>query len=137
MYTDVSEVKKVMRSLPQSSKLSDTDIQFFIEQAESQVDAFLREIYHTPFIVVPSAIKKVSLDLAVYYLTESLYTSFQPNQMDGNQVRYDRSMEILKMIRNGDILLEGAEPLRPFTDIGYDSTFDGELFFKIDSKEGW
>lgn len=137
MYIQVADVKQVMRSLPSALKLPDTDIEFFIEQAQNHVDSYLSEIYNTPFIVIPNTIKKVTLDLAVYFLTESLYTSFQPNQMDGNQARYDRSMEILRGIRNGDIKLIGVEPAKSFDSIGYASTFEGGLFFSIDPDKEW
>lgn len=137
MYIAVADVKQVMRNLPSASKLADTDIEFFIESAQSQVDSFLAEVYSVPFLVVPPIIKKVTLDLAVYHLTESLYTSYQPNQQDGNQVRYDRSMEVLKQVRNGDIKFIGVEPIKPFDSIGFASTFEGELFFTIDTDKEW
>ena len=137
MYIDVADVKTVMRSLPTTTKLPDEDIQQFIETAESHIDSYLSEVYDVPFVNPPRIIKKVALDLTVYFLTEALYTSFQPNSQEGNQTRYDRSMEVLKSIRNGDVVLAGAYPKVPFDQIGFASTFDGEIFFTIDPDKEW
>lgn len=137
MYIEVADIKQVMRTLPSSDKLSDQDIAFFIETAQAHVDSFLSEVYTTPFLVPPPIIKKITLDLAVYYLTDSLYTSFQPNAQEGNQVRLQRSTELLRDIRNGDIKLVGVEPIKPFDAIGYGSTFEGDLFFTIDTDKEW
>lgn len=137
MYIEVADVKTVMRSLPTTTKLPDEDIQQFIETAESHIDSYLSEVYDVPFINPPRIIKKVALDLTVYFLTEALYTSFQPNSQEGNQTRYDRSMEVLKSIRNGDVVLAGISPKVPFNQIGFASTFDGEIFFTIDPDKEW
>lgn len=137
MYIEVADVKTVMRSLPTTTKLPDEDIQQFIETAESHIDSYLSEVYDVPFINPPRIIKKVALDLTVYFLTEALYTSFQPNSLEGNQTRYDRSMEVLKSIRNGDVVLAGIPPKVPFDQIGFASTFDGEIFFTIDPDKEW
>lgn len=137
MYIEVADVKTVMRSLPTTTKLPDEDIQQFIETAESHIDSYLSEVYDVPFINPPRIIKKIALDLTVYFLTEALYTSFQPNSQEGNQTRYDRSMEVLKSIRNGDVVLAGIQPKVPFNQIGFASTFDGEIFFTIDPDKEW
>lgn len=137
MYIEVADIKAIMRTLPSSSKLSDEDIQQFIETAEAHVDSFLSDTYEVPFLNPPRIIKKITADLTVYFLTEALYTSFQPNSQEGNQTRYDRSMETLKSIRNGDIVLAGITPKLPFDQIGFASTFDGEIFFTIDPDKEW
>lgn len=137
MYIDVADVKQVMRSLPSTSKISDADIEYYIDMAQAHIDSYLSDIYEVPFLVPPKIIKKITLDLTVYFLTEAVYTSFQPNTQEGNQIRYDRTMEVLSRIRNGDILLVGIEPKVSFDSIGFDSTFDGEVFFSIDPDKEW
>ena len=69
----------------------------FVSDAESFVDAHLSRRYVVPLNPVPSMVTQIASDLAIFnMLVEKL-----PEVPDFFQPRYDRSMETLRMLRDG------------------------------------
>ncbi len=130
-YVTASEVRSQMRSLP--TTYSNTDIELNIEQAETIINGYLNDSYDVPFTpVVPEVIKTIALNLTIYLITESLYSSYQPNQDQYNAKRYERVMDMLKMISEGSIVLEGYPITEKKSGTGFDTTQEGEIYFTID-----
>lgn len=123
MYCTATDLRKVMRKLPTS--ITDLDINFHIEKADSLIDAMLGEVYNVPLLPIPSLIKNISIDLAVFFLAEDLYSSQQPNMDAYHEKRYDRAMEMLNKIVLGDLVIVGNTPKG---DTGYASTNTQQIF---------
>lgn len=128
-YTSPADVRQIMRKLP--SSITDTDIEFHINKAEAYLNGLIGGVYATPFAdPVPPLIKHVTLDLAVYFLAEDLYSSNQPNMDEYQEKRFKR---VLKMI--DDILLGTLEIGVPRTDkrvTSFETTNEGEPIFTLD-----
>ncbi len=134
-YVTASQVRSQMRSLP--TTYSNTDIELNIEQAETIINGYLNDSYDVPFNPVPQVIETIALNLTIYLITEALYTSYQPNQDQYNVKRYERVMEMLKLISEGSIVLEGYPITEKKSGTGFDTTFEGEIFFTIDPDKEW
>ncbi len=134
-YVTATQVRSQMKALPQS--FSNAEIDTYIEQADTIINGYLYDSYDVPFNPVPSVIETISLNLTIYLITEALYTSYQPNQDQYNAKRYERVMEMLKMISEGSIVLEGYPITEKKSGTGFDSTFEGEIFFTIDPEKEW
>jgi phage gp36-like protein len=76
----------------------------FINDAESFVDAFLGVRYTTPITPVPALVTQITSDLAIF----NMLTEKQVQIPDAMQARYDRSMDMLKMLRDGDMVLPSS-----------------------------
>jgi len=76
----------------------------FLADAESLVDAFLARKYQVPLSPVPSFIKQVTADLAIF----NILTDHLPRKPDFFQPRYDRAMDMLLMIASGTIVVASA-----------------------------
>lgn len=124
-YTSPDEVRKVMRNLPKG--ITDEDILFHIEKADACIDSVLGEVFKTPFNPAPTLIRHISVDLTVFFLAESLYTSQKPNLDEYFTERYKRVMELLEGIGKGDIDI--GVPIKIET--GYATTNKGDPIFTL------
>lgn len=126
MYSSPERVKMIMRNLP-AEKVTDEDIEFFIARATTIIDSYLKEVYPVPFDPIPPIIMVISTDLAVFFLAESLYSSQRPNLDEYYLNRYQRAMELLQKIVNGDMAIIGVDPL-PGVSVGYATTNTQQVF---------
>jgi phage gp36-like protein len=104
-YATINNVFKQYRPINtligfDDNQITSVDISsIFIAQAESFADAFLSRRYAVPLNPVPYFITQLVTDLSIFnMLVEKL-----PETPDFFQSRYDRSMEILKMLRDGEM----------------------------------
>jgi phage gp36-like protein len=123
-YTSPSNIREIMRKLP--SSIIDDDLNYHIEKADALIDGKLGGVYSTPFEPVPRLIQDISTDLAIFFMAESLYSSNMPNMDEYQQTRYDRAMELLNGILEGDISL-GRDHKRN-SDAGFATTNDQQIF---------
>jgi phage gp36-like protein len=123
LYSTVEDIKRAMKKL--SVRVTDEEIQSYIEKADSLIDAMLGEVYNVPLFPVPVLIKYISVDLAVFFLSEDLYTSQQPNMDAYQEKRYTRAMEMLNQIVLGDLIVVGNTPKN---ETGYATTNDEQIF---------
>lgn len=123
-YTSPSNIREIMRKLP--SSIVDKDLEYHIEKADALIDGKLGGVYNTPFVPVPRLIQDISTDLAIFFMTESLYSSNMPNLDEYQNTRYERAMELLNDILEGDITL-GREHRR-ISDAGFATTNDQQVF---------
>lgn len=123
-YTSPSEIKKIMRKLPTS--VTDEDLFYHIEKADALIDGKLGGVYVTPFNPVPKLIENISTDLAIFFMAESLFSSNQPNLDEYQKTRYDRAIELLNQILEGDISLGVGYPRK--AEAGFATTNDQQIF---------
>jgi phage gp36-like protein len=128
-YTTPKLIKDIMRKLP--SSITDEDIQLAINKAEAYVNGSLGGVFRVPFNPVPQLIEDVTTDLSIFFLSESLYSSSQPN-LDEYQVnRLKRAKEMLEEIAKGDlVLIVNGQIVKPKDSgaSGYATTNDQQIF---------
>lgn len=76
----------------------------FVADAESFVDAYLGSRYVTPIAPVPSLITQITSDLAIF----NMLTEKQVQVPDFMQARYDRQINLLEMLRDGQMVLPSS-----------------------------
>lgn len=131
VYTTVQDVRNVMTKLP--SSVTDPMIELHIEKAEGLIDGLLGSVFVVPFENTPKLIKLIATDLAVFFLSETLYTSNSPNMDEYQQKRYARSLELLDRIATGEIIIE--IPIPATQESGFASTNDRDSIFDLDKPE--
>lgn len=79
----------------------------FVNDAESFVDAFLGVRWVTPIVPVSGLITQITSDLAIFNMLAEKHIAV-PDVM---QARYDRALELLKMLRDGQMTLGSSVSL--------------------------
>lgn len=133
-YVVPSDIRLAMRKLP--SSISDSEIETYIAKAEAYLNGILGAYFVVPFEVqplTPPLIKALTGDLTVFFLSEDLYTSQQPNMDEYQEKRWDRIMNMIEAIKTGE--LDIGVPQKPSTDTtsaGFASTNDSIPTFSLD-----
>jgi phage gp36-like protein len=130
-YASPTQIRQIMRKLP--SSVSDEEITSHIEKASALIDGLLGEAYVTPFNPVPKLIESLAIDLTIYFLAETLYSSNMPNLDEYQEKRYKRAMEMLNMIAKGDLYI--GVPMKSTHKSGFASTNDADPIFTLDEPE--
>ena len=123
-YTSAGNVRKVMRKLPTS--ITDADITYCIQQADALIDSKLKAVFTVPLSFVPPLVEKISTDLSVFFLAESLYSSNAPNLDEYQVKRYERAMEWLDNMVADETGSTGSD---------FGSTTDSEPYFTFEDPE--
>lgn len=76
-----------------------------IADADALIDGYLGSRYAVPFTTVPPLIKKLSVDIAIYYLHQGYQELKMP---EGVKERYDDAIRSLEELKSGEILLAGS-----------------------------
>lgn len=138
MYTTPALVREEMAQLP--DRVTDAFINSAINKAQTYIDSALAVRYTMPILIeenVPQMLKMMTLDLAVFFLYERLYSANAPNLDEYQKVRYDRVMELIGKIVGGEINFPGV-PVIPVDESGggFGSTTDGtENIFSYEDPE--
>ncbi len=74
-----------------------------IADADSLINAHVRSRYEVPFDPAPELIKRISVDLSVYYLYQRKYDSEMPEPV---RFRYTDAMRLLASISTGTVHIE-------------------------------
>jgi phage gp36-like protein len=120
LYCTVADVKNVLKGTDDTTDiaampgtpadLSEAQIRAEIENAQTQVDDALREVYEVPFNPVPAAIKYLVRDIAVY-LCDLTYRRSRSYELDANphRLRYRRAEQLLQTYRTELIDLDAPK----------------------------
>lgn len=74
-----------------------------IANADAIIDDYCRNKYDIPFATVPTTIKKLSVDISIYFL----YSRIKPLSPDDMQrIVYEDSLTYLRRISSGDVVLD-------------------------------
>ena len=139
-YSTITDIKKL---LPEEALIELTDdentgavndarVTEAIAAADAEIDGYVGGRYGVPLSPVPTAIKRLSVDMAVYHL----YSRRQEIMPETRQVRYDNCVRFLRDVAAGRVSL-GIEP-EP--DSATDSTIKvsaPDRDFGDDFKEQW
>jgi len=109
-YATIADVFARYRPIKTVVGSSDTNItsvdvsSIYIRDQESIVDAYLSRRYTTPLDPIPPVITHIASDLTIFHmLVEKL-----PEVPDFMQSRYDRSIKLLEMFRDGEMDVQSA-----------------------------
>lgn len=91
-------VENIIGNLPQQISSSEVCSLFILRQ-ESIIDAYLARRYAVPLNPVPALINQVASDLSLF----AMLAEKNPEVPDFLQPRYDRSIKILEMLRDGEM----------------------------------
>ncbi|QFR56486.1 head-to-tail adaptor [Bacillus phage 056SW001B] len=130
-YITPSDVKKSMRNLPPT--VTDEDINFHIDKAIAFLEGLLGGVFVMPLPEnPPSIIKFVTIDLAVFFLAEDLYTSQMPNMDEYAQKRYDRALSVINQILDGTLSVSLPRLPDEQNASGFASTNEDEPVFTLE-----
>lgn len=88
-----------------SFAVSSVDVSsMFIADAESFADAYLGIRYDIPISPVPSLVTQITADLAIF----NMLAEKHPTVPDHMQARYDRTIKLLEMLRDGEMTLPSS-----------------------------
>lgn len=134
-YATPADIRDYMKQLPQ--RVTDADLQVFVDQAEAYIDGALGSVYVVPFVdPAPKMIKAIAKDLAIFFTYEALYSSNAPNLDEYQKMRYERAMSLLGKLTDGKISLPGIPPIDAGTSSGLASTTDDmENIFSYEDPE--
>lgn len=91
-----------------TTDVATTEVQsVYVYDSEGIVDSFLQARYTTPVTPVPPLITAITSDLTIH----KLFAEKSGNVPEWMDKRYDRAMELLKMLRDGEILLPSSASL--------------------------
>jgi len=76
-----------------------------IEDADSEIDSYCGERYSLPFSPVPTLIRKLSVDIAIY----GLFARRQGAPED-RKIRYDNAVKLLLKLAEGTLTLGASAP---------------------------
>ena len=143
-YCEVEEVRAILigeRGQQQNvnaNSLDDDQLMVAISDADTQIDAVLRNKYLIPFqilgvptVEVPAIIHSLSMNIAVYnaYLIYRQDRAFD-SQLSSPILRYSRAVDMLNKIDSGDVVLD-IDTIGS-ADVGNTQTvfnqYDGPLF---------
>ncbi len=85
--------------------VDDAVVTRIITDADAEIDGYCGEKYTLPFSPVPTIIRKISVDIAIY----NLYARRQ-GAPDDRAKRYDNAVKLLKDIQTGKVTLGSTAP---------------------------
>ena len=120
-YATVTDVRLAVARDPSkpnsTAELSDDQLGEAIENAQSQVDGYLRGRYTVPFLdPVPALAKSLVIDIAAYLAGLNWYQETELLGTDPLALRYARAIALLKDISMGDIDLDTGDGGGPAPD---------------------
>lgn len=121
-YATVDDVtsavaRDVFRQDRTPASLDDDQIAAAIDNAQSQVDGYLRGSYETPFgPPVPALVKALTVDIAAYLAGLTYYQETELLVSDPLALRYARAMALLADISMGKIQLDSGDGGEPALD---------------------
>lgn len=107
-YADASDIRKQYTQV-KTADLTDTDIDFFIIQAEAEINGRIAKAYDLPFSSTPAIIKSITIEFSVIKVLSRFFT----HETDGKgkswpQERREEIYKILEQIAAGEIILLDA-----------------------------
>lgn len=131
-YVTESDILKLMPQLPATGSSGYTEtsalMDLSIETAEGHINGYVSKKYSLPFTTVPTQIRAIAKDLAVYLMYKRLYISDNMNRSeyaDAFDNDENNAYAKLEKIGDGDLwltLTDGSEVTRKANALGVDST---------------
>ena len=104
-YTTATKVRQLYPALNDLSSLTDTQVEFFIDQAEAEVNGRLATRYALPFSTVPPLVETISTEYALLKLMDRFFSAEAPTKNDWKEVRRKELKELLAALADGSMVL--------------------------------
>lgn len=104
-YTNADNVRQLYPALNELTSLTDTQIDFYVAQAEAEIDARLAVRYALPFSAVPPLVEALATEYALIKLMDRFYSSEAPAKNDWKEVRRREMKELLVALADGTATL--------------------------------
>lgn len=147
MYATANDVRLAVARDPSrpnsTADLGDDQLDEAIENAQSQIDGYLRGRYTLPFEEpYPALVKSLTIDIAAYLAGLNWYQETELLASDPLALRYARAMALLKSVACGEIELDAGDGGAAMTDSGNNmgapiNRYDGTMFGLSDFGLGY
>lgn len=107
-YTTAVKVRSLYPELNTATRLTDTQLDFYVAQAENHISAILAVRYGLPFATTPPLVETITTEYALIKVLDRFYTSETASKNDWRNIRKADLDKMLKSILDGDILLIDA-----------------------------
>lgn len=104
-YTNAENVRSLYPQLNELSSLTDGQIDFYVAQAEAEVNGYLATRYALPFSAVPPLVETVSTEYALIKLMDRFFSAEAPTENDWKEVRRKELKELLAALAEGRVVL--------------------------------
>lgn len=104
-YTDADNVRKLYPHINDLSSITDTQIDFYVDQAEAELNGYLAARYALPFSAVPPLVETLATEYAWVKLMDRMYSGEAPTKYDWKEVRRRELKELLNKLASGEIIL--------------------------------
>lgn len=104
-YTSADDIRKLFREVDSVPEFTDTDMEFYIRFAESEVDAKLAARYTLPFSETPPVIRSIATEKALIKVLDRFFTGQTEDENDWRNVRKKECDALLQGIVDGEITL--------------------------------
>jgi len=147
VYATANDVRLAVARDPSrpnsTADLGDDQLDEAIENAQSQIDGYLRGRYTLPFEEpYPALVKSLTIDIAAYLAGLNWYQETELLASDPLALRYARAMALLKSVACGEIELDAGDGGAAMTDSGNNmgapiNRYDGTMFGLSDFGLGY
>lgn len=104
-YTSAIDIRKLFREVDSADSFTDTDIDFYISFAESEVDAKLAARYTLPFSETPPVVRSIATEKALIKVLDRFFTGQTEDENDWRNKRKEECDALLDGIVEGEITL--------------------------------
>lgn len=104
-YTTSIDIRKLFRELDTAEDFNDNDIDFFIVQAESEIDGKVAARYTLPFSETPPLIKTIATEKSLIKVLDRFFTGQTEHENDWRNTRKKECDALLDGIVGGEITL--------------------------------
>lgn len=104
-YTSAIKVRQLYPQLNDIATLTDAQLDFYVDQAEAELNGRLAIRYTLPFSVAPAMVEALATEYALIKVMDRFFTAEAPVKGDWKEVRRRELKELLENISEGAICL--------------------------------
>ena len=107
-YTNATKVRQLYPQIDETS-VTDGQINFYISQAEAELNGRLSVRYTLPFSVTPALVEALSTEYALIKIMDRFFSAEAPTKYDWKEVRRRELKELIGKVAEGSMLLVGSD----------------------------
>lgn len=104
-YTSAVKVRQLYPQLNELTSITDGQVDFYISQAEAELDGRLSSRYTLPFSYTPALVEALATEYALIKLMDRFYSAEAPTKYDWKEVRRRELKELMGKLSEGVVLL--------------------------------
>lgn len=120
LYTTSAKVRSLYPDLNDATKLTDTQIDFYIAQAENHISARVAQMYALPFSAVPPLLESMATEYSLIKVLDRYFTAETASKNDWRNIRKQDLDKILESVAVGEtpLLTSSLATIAQRTDVG-------------------